>query len=301
MSSDAILATLLSHNIITTMISPPPSSSLLNTNSHLEYAEMNSQPAAAASGNTLSPQEIYRLRQLLQSPQRLAASSSKDDTDANSEYSEFPETTHAWAVFADKANRKATMMDRMVGTGIMAFQLFAYALFVEEAINDYQTRMVPVLTTHEQCAANNEQIVQGETTMECEAEVTNHFDAVVAFSMLAIFLTPEVLSALRALRNSWGDGSRSTTAFAALATFEVICAFLAAAVAISYQLYVGEVTDAIEVGVGLLFVRELSARAYQGIRHKGIKRYKAFFVTLAVLLMLGIVVEAVCENTFGRR
>ena len=76
---------------------------------------------------------------------------------------------------------------------------------------------------------------------------------------------------------------------------------MAAAIAISYQLYIGEVTDAIEVGVGLLFVRELSARAYHGIRHKGVKQYRAFFGMLILLLVLGFVLEATCESWFGGR
>lgn len=89
--------------------------------------------------------------------------------------------------------------------------------------------------------------------------------------------------------------------FASLAALEVACAFVAAAIAISFQLYIGEVTDAIEVGVGLLFVRELSARAYHGIRHKGVKQYKAFFAMLILLLVFGFVVEATCESLLGGR
>ena len=75
-----------------------------------------------------------------------------------------------------------------------------------------------------------------------------------------------------------------------------LSAFVAAAIAISYQLYIGEVTDAIEVGVGLLFVRELSARAYHGIRHKGVKQYKSFVGMLVALIATGYIVEALCEE-----
>ena len=173
---------------------------------------------------TLSPQEVYRLRQFLlqqrpgpsllpphhhhQPPpplhlnNTLAATASTDthDTnnntdgdDADSEYSEFPQTTHAWAVFADKTNRKATKMDRIVGTAIILFQLFTYGLFVTEAIEDYQSRQVPITISHQQCqeATNNYNQQQqlnlqenDEVQLQCEADVTNHFDAAVAFFML---------------------------------------------------------------------------------------------------------------------
>ena len=135
----------------------------------------------------------------------------------------------------------------------------------------------------------------------------------------SIFLTPEILQAFRAVRaasrdqqehhqqqdaaekkGTSGDKIITTTMlFALLAALEVTTAFVAAAIAIAFQLYVGEVTDAIEVGVGLLFVRELSARAYHGIRHKGVKQYQAFFGMLLLLLVLGFAVEATCESLLG--
>ena len=290
------------------MMTPPPSSTL-HENPTSSYVEMNSAPQAGSAQKsmdmlspTLSPHEVYRLRQLLQAPEIIAAaaaSASMDDADANSEYSEFPETTHAWAVFAGKTNRKATKMDRIVGVAIISFQLFTYALFVAEALDDYQTRTVPVVTTHDQCWANDQQ--PSEESLQCQADVTNHWDACVAFFMLSIFLTPEVLQAIRAVRAAPVSGTTGTMFFASLAALEVVCAFVAATIAISYQLYIGEVTDAIEVGVGLLFVRELSARAYHGIRHKGVKQYKAFFVMLVFLIFVGFLVEAICETVFGER
>lgn len=182
-------------------MNPPPSSTLhANPSSHIStssYVQMDhgngsvqdqADNTAAMLTPTLSPHEVYRLRQLLQaSPNQLmalaaAASSDTNDTDADSEYSEFPETTHAWAVFADKTNRKATKMDRIVGTAIILFQLFAYGLFVAEAIEDYQSGTVPIFTTHDQCMAAGEQ--PNEELLQCEANVTNHFDACVAFFML---------------------------------------------------------------------------------------------------------------------
>ena len=51
--------------------------------------------------------------------------------------------------------------------------------------------------------------------------------------------------------------------------------------------------DAVEVGVGLLFIRELSARAYRGIRHKGVKQYKSFAFVVILLVSMGFVAEAV--------
>lgn len=172
-------------------MNPPPSgiSPYLPMNHHTDgSAQGSADHSTAMLSPTLSPHEVYRLRQLLQaSPNQLmalaaAASSDTNDTDADSEYSEFPETTHAWAVFADKTNRKATKMDRIVGTSIIFFQLFTYGLFVVEAVEDYQSGTVPILTTHDQCSASGQQ--PNEDILQCEADVTNHFDACVAFFML---------------------------------------------------------------------------------------------------------------------
>ena len=249
----------------------------------------------------LTGQELAQIRHFLRisgsNPQqylRMTKTASHDSTDANSEYSEFPETTHAWAVFADKPQRHANCLDRFVGTVIIFFQLFTYGLFVQEAIDDYRKGVVPVTVSHENCQAYTE---QPDDNFQCEADITSNFDAVVAFSMLSIFLTPDILQALRAVRAA--PCGSPTMMFAILAAVEVIAAFLAATVAISYQLYIGEVTDAIEVGVGLLFVRELSARAYHGIRHKGVKQYRTFGVVVGILLLIGFGVEAACQALFS--
>ena len=217
-------------------------------------------------------------------------------TGADSEYSEFPQTTHAWAVFADHPQRKATFLDRIVGTFVMIFQMFTYYLFASEAIEDYQRGAVPVLVSHDTCQRYNYE--PGDEFM-CDAEETSHLDAMASFVMLGIFLSSEVLGALRAMRNSYQNINTMgivSLIFASLAFVEVLSAYLAAAIAISYQLFIGEVTDAIEAGVGLLFVRELSSRAYAGIRHKGVKQYKSFGFTLMVLIVTGFVVEAYCES-----
>ena len=78
--------------------------------------------------SSLSPLELARLRLLLLN----------NDNDADSDYSEFAETTHAWAVFADNPEKRATKLDRLVGSIIIVFQLFTYYLFASEAIQDYQ-------------------------------------------------------------------------------------------------------------------------------------------------------------------
>jgi hypothetical protein len=67
--------------------------------------------------SSLSPLELARLRELLNG----------DDADSN--YTEYAETTHAWAVFADNPEKRATKFDRLVGTVIIIFQLFTYYLF----------------------------------------------------------------------------------------------------------------------------------------------------------------------------
>ena len=72
-------------------------------------------------------------------------------------------------------------------------------------------------------------------------------------------------------------------------------AFSAAAITISQKLYIGEVTDAIEAGVGLLFVRELSTRAYRGMRRKKKKAYGPFFCVLLLMIGLGMLVHPICE------
>lgn len=69
-----------------------------------------------------------------------------DRTDSNvtgdgtldSEYPEFTESTHAWAIFAGNPKKRASRMDRLVGTMIIAFQLFTYWMFAAEAVEDYE-------------------------------------------------------------------------------------------------------------------------------------------------------------------
>jgi hypothetical protein len=251
---------------------------------------------------TLTSHEVLQLRRLLnnnnfhslQNSATLRSSSSYHSLGADSEYSEFPQTTHAWAVFADNPLRKATKTDRIIGTFIMAFQMFTYFLFANEAMEDYQRGAVRVLVSHKTCQESGEEPVDN---FVCEADETNNLDAVASFVMLSVFLTPEILGALRAIRNAYNNPElgNTTLIFACLAAIEVVSAFLAAAIAISYQLYIGEVTDAIEAGVGLLFVRELSARAYSGIRHKGVKQYRSFGLMLVCLVGVGFLVEACCE------
>ena len=282
------------------------------------YVDMSSSPPSdevtridennvVADPTKLSPFEVQELRQILNN-NALGKSYNIGRTGtglthetADSEYTEFGATTHAWAVFADDPQRRATKTDRVVGTIIIFFQLFTYGLFASEAIEDYQLGVVPVTVSHETCQANNE---MPDGDFQCNAEYTSNVDAVVAFFMLAVFLTPDILQAGRAIIKSTSaasnnSASASTIAFACLAGIEVVCAFLSAATAISYQLYIGEVTDAIEVGVGLLFIRELSARAYEGIRHNGVKQYKTFLAMMAFLITGGFIVEWFCERHFA--
>ena len=278
-----------------------------NQHYYQEMPEATSSDESHEKKLVLTTEEILLVRRLLGENlhKESGATAKYGDTDvgcipesatsADSEYSEFPETTHAWAVFADKPQRKANVIDRVVGTLVIIFQVFTYSLFVFEAIEDYQKKSVPVMTTHENCQAYQE---EPNDNFTCEAEYTSTFDALVAFSMLSIFLTPEILQAVRVIRAT-PLAACPAFVFACLAAIEVIFAFVAAAIAISYRLYIGEVTDAIEVGVGLLFVRELSARCYQGIRHKGVKQYGSFLGVLALLLVIGFSVEGFCESFFA--
>ena len=87
--------------------------------------------------------------------------------------------------------------------------------------------------------------------------------------------------------------------FACLAGIEVVSAFFAASIAVSYHLFIGEVTDAVEVGVGLLFIRELSQQTYTGIRHGEAKQYRNFFITLGLLVTLGLILDPLCAKVFA--
>ena len=87
--------------------------------------------------------------------------------------------------------------------------------------------------------------------------------------------------------------------FAILAGIEVMAAFVAACISVSYHLYIGEVTDAVAVGVGLLFIRELSQQAYAGIRQGKTKQYKSFFTVLGILTACGMLMDPFCEHLFA--
>jgi hypothetical protein len=238
----------------------------------------------------LTLEEIAKIRQALD---KFEGDSLGDLQSTNSVYEEFPETTHAWAIFADHPENKASTMDRLVGCMIIIFQLFTYWLFASEAIEDYKKGVVPVTTTHDNCIASNEAPYENFT---CEAEYTNNVDAFVAFFMLGIFLASDFQQAGRALRKA---PFVTPFAFASLAGIEVVCAFFAASISISQKLFIGEVTDAIEVGVGLLFIRELSTRAYHGIQQKKKKQYRSFFGILAGTVVVGMLMDPACEALFG--
>ena len=142
----------------------------------------------------LSPHEVQLLRQMLArggggENNNIPAIQTAPTQD--SEYSAFVESTHAWAVFADDPNKRATVLDRFVGILIICFQLFTYWLFAAEAVDDYRSGEVPVMTGHANCLASNG--APAEESLTCEAEFTNDFDAAVAFFMLGIFLTGDFL------------------------------------------------------------------------------------------------------------
>ena len=244
---------------------------------------------------SLSALEIAKIRVLL-SQHGSAGFQYPEDRNlqsVNSTYEEFADSTHAWAIFAEEPTNKASVFDRTVGCCIICLQLFTYWLFAAEAIQDYRKGVVPITTTHYYCGVSNE---KPNRYFMCEADSTNHLDSLVAFSMLGIFLASDVQQAWRAIRAA---PKRSALAFACFAGVEVVVAFIAAAVSISQKLYIGEVSDAIEVGVGLLFVRELSSRAYSAIRHKNRKQYNSFFAVLAGIIVLGLIIDPICEALFA--
>jgi len=253
----------------------------------------------------LTQKELVDIRQMLkQHSKKLRENIKKNDIVPpetapplilkDSEYEEFSGSTHAWAVFADKTEKRATPCDRIVGVLIILFQLFTYFLFAKEALLDYKYSSVPVMVSHDLCQENNQVPVDNFT---CEAMETNDLDNLVAFFMLGIFLSSDFLQAGRAIWNAPIDGT-TTIIFAILAGTEVLCAYLSASIAISYNLHIGEVTDAVEVGVGLLFIRELSSRAYAGLRYKRQKQYMSFFIVVAVLLLGGFIIDPTLEAIF---
>ena len=190
----------------------------------------------------LTPYEISRLRSLLapsangpDDPAGLAAALSTD-----SDYPGFHDSTHAWAVFADDPRKSATWQDRMVGILIIVFQLYTYSVFASEAVIDYQLSHVPVMIRHEVCVEAS--YTPDASNLECEAEFTNNNDAFVAFFMLGIFLSGDMIQAIRVL---WNAPRGVPKLFAMLASLEVLSAFGAACLSVSYNLYRGEVTDAV--------------------------------------------------------
>jgi hypothetical protein len=273
------------------------------------YVEMSGAggPPMDPHSAFLTPPEIARLRALLYA-QTLEEERRLNDIDGglnnnnnniaqtrsvDSDYTYFGESTHAWAVFADDPKRSAGQPERLIGTMIIIFQLFTYRLFAVEAMEDYRSGRVVVTVEHADCLASNE---QPDQNFSCEAEFTNNTDAFVAFFMLGIFLTGDLLQAARVLGKApWGV----PMCFAILAAVEVVCAFLAASIAVSYNLYIGEVTDAVEVGVGLLFIRELSQRVYAGIRYGKTKQYLQFFSVLTVLVVAGMCMDPAYAYLFA--
>lgn len=126
--------------------------------------------------------------------------------------------------------------------------------------------------------------------------MTSNLDNVIAFFMLGIFLAADFLQAARTIR---GAPFGTVASFCALlAGLEVLSAFFAGTIAVSYKLHIGELTDAIEVGVGLLFIRELSSRAYAGLRYKKKKQYRQFFFVVFLVVLIGFIMDPMYEAMF---
>jgi hypothetical protein len=168
-------------------------------------------------------------------------------------------------------------------------------MFAAEAILNFEKGTVAVSTPHATCLASDGE--PGGNFM-CEAEFTNTFDAFVAFSMLGIFLAGDVVQVVQIIHSAPFNAS---LIFATLAGIEVLAAFLSACIAVSYNLYIGEVTDAVGVGVGLLFVHDISHRAYAGIRQGETKQYKRFFTVFGILTLLGMLMDPLCKHSFAVR
>ena len=200
-----------------------------------------------------TPHELAHLRSLLaaypppMSPDGVATYNPSDPIaltlSTDSDYSQFPGSSHAWAVFADDPRKSASWQDRMVGLFIIFFQLYAYYLFASHAIEDYQKGQVHVMIGHGDCQNANFS-PNGDSNLQCEADYTNNGDAFVAFFMLGIFLSGYMIQAVRVLWNAHGGIANM---FAILASLEVFGAFIAACLSVSYNLYIGEVSFVINV------------------------------------------------------
>lgn len=271
-------------------------------NQQLQNNNIQQHKSSNTDTESLTEEEVQQIRCFMRNNYRsqvqypnglTALSTALSMETTESVYTEFNGTTHAWTVFADDPAKRATKGDRMLGTSIILFQIFTYYVFAKEAIRDYRSSAVPVQISHRLCLAYNEAPAENFT---CEAMVTDNFDNIVAFFMLGIFLSADFLQAGRTIR----DTAFGTLAwcFALLAGLEVFCAFLAATIAVSYNLHIGELTDAIEVGVGLLFIRELSARAYAGLRYKKKKQYRQFFSVVFLVVLIGFILDPTYEAIF---
>ena len=255
--------------------------------------QTENQPALSSPNMSLTQVEILQLRLLLSTTNGGDISSLITNPSMDSDYPAFKESTHAWAVFADNPHKRAGPWERLVGTVIIVFQLFAYRLFAAEAIEDFRAGRVPVMIAHQDCI---DMELSPNDNFECEAEFTNTSDALVAFIMLGIFLAPDMLQSATAIRNAvWG----LPMFFAVIAGVEVVCAFLSASVAVSYHLFIGEATDAVEVGVGLLFIRELSQQTYHGIGSGKTKQFRNFFVMVMVLVSVGMILDPLTAKVFA--
>jgi len=241
----------------------------------------------------LSALEIVQLRLVLAQTNGRDLSSMKTNPSTDSDYPVFQESTHAWAVFADNPQKRAGPWERLVGSLIIVFQLFAYYIFAAEAIEDFKAGNVPVMIAHQSCIDSE---LNPRDSFQCEAEFTNTMDAFVAFTMLGIFLAHDMLQAMTAIRDA---PLGIPILFAIFAGIEVICAFLAASIAVSYNLFIGEVTDAVEVGVGLLFIRELSQQTYHGIGSGKTKQFRNFLLMVMVLVGIGMILDPLTAKIFA--
>jgi hypothetical protein len=246
--------------------------------------------------DSLTEDEILHLRALLSSPPFSNTNRTADpmalanSMSTDSEYPHFDKSTHAWAVFADDPRKSATWQDRMVGLLIIAFQLYTYAVFAAEAIDDFHNGFVSVTINHKACVADA--YTPDPYHLQCDADFTDNKDALVAFVMLGIFLSGDMIQAIRVLYEAPHGGPKL---FASLALLEVSAAFFAACLSVSYNLYKGDVTDAVSAGVGLLFIRELSSKTYTGLRNGKRRQYYEYFGCLLALVSIGMCMDPLCE------
>ncbi|KAL3907480.1 MAG: hypothetical protein SGARI_003520, partial [Bacillariaceae sp.] len=127
--------------------------------------------------------------------------------------------------------------------------------------------------------------VLNQSHLYCEAD-TGDFGVGMAMLivMLSLFLTLDFTDAISAIRHTTGF----QRAYAVYAFIEVFTTWAACVAAGTQKVWTGNVVDALETGVGLLFVHDLGNRVFVSFkaRKDGTRKYRLFFGTALFLIAI---------------